>query len=200
MSYPNPALESIARRAATLLRAAFVLGSLTPALHAQIVVSLNKPATASAEYYPAANAVDGNFGTHWNAGGYAGWLIVDLGSVYSLHQITLVGYANLGPDSGRTNDYSLYRSDDASTWNFVGAGTFVENTHPSDRWDLAGASGRYIKYETVASSTNWGALIEMSVTAIPEPSAFAAGAGLVAFGVAAARKRRGWPGKRDRTF
>lgn len=178
-------LRSLCARNTIVTLSLVVFLCLAVALPAQTVVSLNKPATVSGSYSSVPqNAVDGDNSTYWNSGGASGWLTVDLGTVYSLDQITVLG--------GITNNYILSRSIDGNSWFTVASGVWPGGSSPPppETWNLGGAEGRYIKYESPGNGVNWVALHEMTVTAIPEPSTYAAWLGLGALGFAAYRRRQ----------
>ena len=83
-------------------------------------LALNKPisgVSSTAEGSSPANAVDGNAGTYWTAGGGgAQWLGVDLGSVYTVGNIAV----KWGAD--KATSYSIEISNDGINYTPVLAG------------------------------------------------------------------------------
>lgn len=79
-------------------------------------ISQGKKVTANADEsgkYPAGNAVDGNTGTRWGAGtGYPGWLLIDLGDVYTLDTLDSLWFAS----SGRYYTYRVEGSLDGTSF------------------------------------------------------------------------------------
>jgi hypothetical protein len=85
----------------------------TPAKCDLINVALNKPSQTSAvqSNFTGSFAVDGDYKTYWGAGSFASesnphWLVVDLGSSFSVEKITLTGPTQI---AGQTQNYNLYR-------------------------------------------------------------------------------------------
>ncbi len=201
-----------------IARTAFVASLLAVgALPAQAIELTDLPgvvASASSCYlgcgnahYDAGNILDGDYGAtgnsglnSWNAGGYSGYVQVNLGNVYVLEHIELYGgypYAN---------NFSLQLSSDGANWATVHSGSFHDEpglTHDGvnspghvkygAEIDVADINAQYVRYS--ASSAQWAYLYEMDVQGhavaapVPEPETYAlllAGLGLVGF---AARRR-----------
>ncbi len=155
-----------------------LLVSTTTFCEADLInVALNKPTETSAVYstFNGSFAVDGNYQTHWAAPSHATainphWLVVDLGSSFTVDKITLTG-----PSStyvGYTHQYNLYRGATPTAWTLIGSGTLIDTTDPQDTWIPGGNAMRYVKFEVVGG-THWAGLYEMEVFAVPEPSSIA---------------------------
>lgn len=118
-------------------------------------LALNKPVVAGFSATPAAEAVDGNYGSRWGSNGAThdatgensqDWIFVDLGAVYDISTIK-IWFENAAPI-----DYSLYTSLDAQTWTEIGAYN-VEPNHTGGADESAvnvytfdNAQGRFVKF------------------------------------------------------
>jgi hypothetical protein len=149
---------------ASLGFAAFVAPGAVPAAAASCGttnVALNRPATASSVQsaaFPASNAVDGNPGTRWSSAfSDPQWLQVDLGSVQSVCQVTLVWETAFG------RAFQIQTSNDGTTWTSIFSTT--TGTGGTQTLSVAG-SGRFIRMLGTARGTQFGySLWELQVFA-----------------------------------
>jgi len=164
-------------------------------LTAQTLVSVGQSATASA--YTGGQVpslvTDGLFGQdqHWSAGAYAPqWITVDLGQTFSISSVTVIGPLTAG-FTGYTVEFNVNGSLDNSSWTFLGAATLTDSSDMglrSEDFILSGDPYRYIRLD-YTGGTHHSSAAEIQVYAIPEPSTYAALAGLTALGLAAWRRR-----------
>jgi hypothetical protein len=151
-------LASVRRRCvlalASLGFAALVVPGAAPAAAASCGttnVALNRPATASSVQsaaFPASNAVDGNPGTRWSSAfSDPQWLQVDLGSVQSVCQVTLVWETAFG------KAFQIQTSNDGTTWTSIFSTT--TGTGGTQTLSVAG-SGRFIRMLGTARGTQFG--------------------------------------------
>ncbi|WP_051105156.1 family 20 glycosylhydrolase [Catelliglobosispora koreensis] len=114
-------------------------------------LALGKPVTASStetSAFPAANAVDGSYGSRW-ASAYTdpSWIQVDLGSSVSLNRVVLRWEAAFG------RGYQIQVSNDATNWTTV----YTTTTGDGGVDDLAiTGTGRYLRMYGTARGTSWG--------------------------------------------
>jgi len=128
-----------------------------------VPLTQGKPATASGQYTSniAANAVDGDTGTLWNAGGYAPqWIYVDLGAVMPISQVKVL--AGTGSPAGTTAYDIQVTNDLSSAWSTIesdaNASTTDFTTTP------VSTSARYVRiYIKSHSGGSWIALYELQV-------------------------------------
>ncbi len=162
--------------------------------------------------YDASNVLDGDYGASgntglnsWNYGGYAGWVQVDLRSVYAIDRVELYGfYAYYNP-------FTLSASADGLSWSAIAVSGYhleprlTQNVGMQPKYgavfDVSDASlgknvtARYLRYTLNGGSPHWGYLFEMDVqghpvSSVPEPQTYAMLlAGLALLAVGARRKR-----------
>jgi hypothetical protein len=126
-------------------------------------------ATASTQYlsYVAANAIDANPSTMWNAGIHAtsaspAWLKVDLGALYDVDSIALKS-----KDTSYSKAYyitfDLYYATTPDVWQLAGSGTLYDDPITYiNSINLGGQQAQYLKFE-VDGGTHWAHLAEMEV-------------------------------------
>jgi hypothetical protein len=130
---------------------------------ASVLVSQGRPVTASTNFQPAANAVDGVDGSRWesNHGVSPSWLMVDLGSNRALTQVVIDW------EVANAANYQIQGSTNGTSWTnlkTVSGGTF------GNRTDTHAVSGsyRYVRVYATARSAgnNWGySIFELKVFA-----------------------------------
>nr|MBP7689603.1 tandem-95 repeat protein [Thermoflexales bacterium] len=136
-------------------------------------LALNKTATASSEYQPAALAVDGNVSTQWwSAGGTSSlgpqWLEVDLGATYTVAEVQVLWDAlDFGVDYGVETKVDV---GDAYTTQITvtAASSGGQKTHT-----FAAVSARYVRlYVTLSYSAgiNWLQVYDFNVYSSGTPS------------------------------
>jgi hypothetical protein len=131
-------------------------------------------ASTNSAYQPAIGAIDNNFGTLWNAGGFGTlatpyWLVVDLRSPVQASSIQLWS-VQVTPDYiflNTTNIYNLYVGNDGVTWTKIASGVLAQSDQPqlyTNTIPLAPnfQAFRYVKYEVVGG-TAWAHLFELQV-------------------------------------
>jgi hypothetical protein len=114
-------------------------------------IALNQPTTASSlenATFPASNATDGNTGTRWSSA-FADpqWLEVDLGSVQTICQVTLMWETAYG------KAFQIQTSTDNSTWTPIFSTT--TGTGGTQTLSVSG-SGRYIRMFGTVRGTQFG--------------------------------------------
>lgn len=129
---------------------------------APVLLSQGRPVTASSNFQPAANAVDGNGGTRWESthGVSPSWIMVDLGSSKNLSQVIIDW------EAANAANYLVQASNNGMSWTTlktITTGAF------GDRTDTHSVTGnyRYVRiYATARSAGNqWGYSIwELKVT------------------------------------
>lgn len=157
---------------------------------------------------PKGNVIDNRLDSHWNGGGYAGWVQLDFGQSYLLDTVEVYGTYSAG--AWRTNNYALSVSDNGSSWTTIAAGNYhfdAALTNASGgQWggrhvfaDGSEPSGRYLRY-TRTGGGDWAYLTEFEVqghlaapaASVPEPETYALMlAGLAFIGGMARRRRPG---------
>jgi hypothetical protein len=135
-------------------------------------LALGKPASASNEYpgNPPADALDGDWLTYWNSGGFPPqWIEVDLGSVQTVGEIDL-GITQL-PDSFTAHD--VYgRADASEPWTLLHAFAGYTTDQQLLQYVLSAPQGlRYIRVETTASGS-WVGWREIDVWGPPPPKLY----------------------------
>ena len=124
-------------------------------------LALNKPARASSlengAQFPAAAAVDGNYGTRWSSARTDNaWLRVDLGASYSVNRVKLTWEGALG------KDYVVEIAPDTVNWTPLK--TVTGNTALKNEWTGLAGTGRYVRLRGVARGTGYGySLYELEV-------------------------------------
>ena len=140
-----------ASAAAALLAAAYLLVVSTGANAADTLISQGKAATASSiesAAFPAANAVDGNFGTRWSSAfSDPQWLQVDLGESATITSVLLDW------ETAYATKFSVRTSADGSNWTTI----YTTTAGAGGRQTLTvSGTGRYVRLETTARATQWG--------------------------------------------
>ncbi len=129
---------------------------------APVLLSQGRPVTASSNFQPAANAVDGNGGTRWESthGVSPSWIMVDLGSSKNLSQVIIDW------EAANAANYLVQASNNGMSWTTlktITTGAFGDRT---DTHSVAG-NYRYVRiYATARSAGNqWGYSIwELKIT------------------------------------
>jgi hypothetical protein len=138
-----------------LLTALLVAGAVAvpaaPASAAPVLLSQNKPTTASSTENagtPASAAVDGNTGTRWSSAfGDPQWLQVDLGASATLSQV------NLNWEAAFATAFQLQVSPNATNWTTV----FSTTTGAGGNQTLnVSGSGRFVRMFGTARGTAFG--------------------------------------------
>jgi hypothetical protein len=115
-------------------------------------LALGKTAVASTTYpgLPACNVTDDNSDSRWSSQfSDSGWIYVDLGSVYTIHQVVLRWETAYG------RSYTIQVSNDASSWSDVYTTTAGDGD--VDEITLASpVSGRYVRLLGTQRATQWG--------------------------------------------
>lgn len=156
----------------------FVLVVTGQAQGAVINVALDPQVTATATTWragsPPQDAVDGDPATGWATTVFTASLSIDLGRLYSVNQIDLVGIqTGLGLPiyRGYKLDYTLEAKALAGDpWTTLGTGTLVHFVDPIDTFALPGTPIRYLRFTaspTTAGPHHWAHLREMRVFADP---------------------------------
>ncbi|MFL6140782.1 MAG: discoidin domain-containing protein [Labedaea sp.] len=149
MRLPLPRSLSALAVMATTLATLTVLN--TPATAAPVLLSQNRPATASSAENagtPASAAVDGNTGTRWSSAfSDPQWIQIDLGARATVAQVTLSW------EAASARAFQLQVSDDAATWTTV----FSTSTATGGNQTLAvTGTGRYVRMLGTARATAFG--------------------------------------------
>jgi len=93
---------------------------------------------------PAANAVDGNLGTHWSASGDGQTLTVDLGASRAVHKVAIAWWQG----DMRSTRFELQTSADGTTWTTVLAtrsGSLGGEPTPWETYDVPDTDARYVR-------------------------------------------------------
>lgn len=122
--------------------------------------ALNKPASASNSYstYVPGQANDGNPATIWNGGSHQACLTVDLQGVYAIREVVV--RSNQFGSGGLQTVFQVSSSLNNSDWTPVGP-TYSASGDRAFTIAANGAKMRYIRYCTLAGSTNWATLGEL---------------------------------------
>jgi hypothetical protein len=115
-------------------------------------LALGKTAMASTSYtgLPASNATDGNTNSRWSSQfSDDEWIYVDLGAVFTIHQVILRWEAAYG------RGYTIQVSNDASTWSDVYSMTTGDGG-VDDVMLAAPVSGRYVRLRGNQRGTIYG--------------------------------------------
>jgi hypothetical protein len=114
-------------------------------------LALNGPAVASSlenAGFPASNAFDGDMTTRWSSAfSDPQYIYVDLGSVYSLCQVSLFWDAAYG------STFNIDISNDATTWTTVNS--VIGNASTTNDIPISG-SGRYVRMYGISRATSFG--------------------------------------------
>lgn len=126
-------------------------------------VALDKPASSNRNSWAAPYAVDGDYGTSWNAETYGTpenpmWLKVDLLGVHTIRQVSL--YSAAGQFPGYFIGYVLYGSVNDVDWTSVGSGTLVDTFDILDVLPVPGIAMRYVRFDVIGG-THWAHLWEL---------------------------------------
>jgi hypothetical protein len=129
-------------------------------------VALGKATSSNSVYsvYGPELAVDGNTNTWWSSTHHASptdplWMKVDLGALYNIDRIILIG---LQAAVGLTIEYNLLVSADDVNWTNLRRGTLVDTLDYIHTVYASGRSVRYVKFEGVGG-THWPNLSELEV-------------------------------------
>jgi hypothetical protein len=127
-------------------------------------VALNKPTSATNSYsiYVPSRANDGAIDTIWNGGSLTECLNVDLQATYAIQ--TVVATSN---QWGGNTTFQVSSSLDGVAWSPVGPVTTGTDGTPTFSFNSGGAQMRYIRFCTLAGSTQWATLSELEAYAAP---------------------------------
>jgi hypothetical protein len=155
-----------------------------PVIAGLVNLSLNPSTIATADdVYDdcfASGAIDGPLNLKWWSANSVGttanphWLLIDLGSAFSIEKITLITGDTYWP-STFGNDYILYTSTTGTVWQMLGSGSLMDSPDGCcAELEAAGISARYVKYEVIGGK-HWAHLGEIEIwseqaSAVPEPS------------------------------
>lgn len=173
------------------------------------VANLYGTATANSTYSSPALAIDNivSKDNYWVVNDYGtisdpNWLVIDLGSVFSVNSIDLFWQLSDGIYPGYTTNYNVYFGPDSTNWTFVDSGIFVDETSQitdSFNFGTTGQDMRYVKYE-VDGGSHWSAISEIQVWSddgsspanpVPEPATMLLlGSGLAGLGLFKKVRRR----------
>ena len=127
--------------AATAVLVFAALGGAAPAVAADTLLSLNKPATASSAggCCPAKNVDDGDTSTRWASAANIdpSWIYLDLGATYAVHRVQLTW------DASCATAYQVQTSPDHVTWTNI----YTTTAGKGGVENLTGLSGtgRYVR-------------------------------------------------------
>jgi len=119
---------------------------------APVNVALGKTVEASTSYssYPAGNVTDGDASSRWSSAfSDSQWIYVDLGAVYTIHQVVLQWETAYG------RSYTIQVSNDASTWSDVYSTTTGDGGVDDITLALP-VSGRYVRLLGTQRGTVYG--------------------------------------------
>lgn len=130
-------------------------------------VALNKPTGATNSYsiYIPSRGNDGAIDTIWNGGSYTECWSVDLQAVFSIQSV--VATSN---QWGGNTTFQVSSSLDGSTWSPVGPVTVGTDSAPSFSFNTGGTQMRYLRFCTLAGSTQWATLSELEAYGVPAPA------------------------------
>jgi fibronectin type 3 domain-containing protein len=132
----------------------------TPSATASILLSQNRPATASSlenAGLAASNAVDGNTATRWSSSfSDPQWLQVDLGAPHTVSRVVL------NWQNSYARAFELQVSTDATTWTSIYSTT--ANTGGLQDLSVRAASARYVRMYGTQRATQYGySLLEFQI-------------------------------------
>ena len=189
---------------------------LIPAKAYAVNLAAGMPVTVN-EFTPGfpgfPNATDGNLNNWWQAEDHGttvspNWLYVDLGAIFNINRIKLVGgYNGIGSGTyGYKNFFQVAISTNGSTWTDLYSGILTDDA--VGRFDdrtFSPLSAQYVRYAEVGGDyihhptlgypgVNWSNLAEMKVydTVIPEPATLSL-LGLGLLGIFGFKRRIGQP-------
>jgi uncharacterized delta-60 repeat protein len=155
LSLSSPALGRYVRMLGTQRGTAYGYSLYELEVYAQAVapnLALGKTAVASTSYtgLPASHATDGNTASRWSSAfSDQEWIYVDLGAVYTIHQVVLRWETAYG------RGYTIQISNDASTWSDVYS-TATGDGGVDDITLASPVSGRYVRLLGTQRATIYG--------------------------------------------
>lgn len=137
-------------------------GAAAPAAN----LALHKPSFASRSYgaYGPGQGNDGNPGSIWNGGGHEACWAVDLQGVYPVQRIVV--HSNQFGAGALKTIFQVSSSINNAQWSAIGA-PITASGDQSFALPTGGARMRYVRYCTLAGSTNWATLSELAVYGVP---------------------------------
>jgi hypothetical protein len=124
-------------------------------------VALSKPASATSTYdiYVPSRGNDGDIATIWNGGSTMACWQVDLQAIFAIQ--TIIANSEQWGTSSFTTTFQVAGSVNGSIWSNIGPQTTGTSATPSFSFDASGAAMRYIRFCTVAGTTQWATLGEL---------------------------------------